>query len=274
MIHLPRHASDIAGSLAFWLGGLWVLCYEFFFVLSFYHYHNIWNFVVFVHLAAAAVLSTTIYMTMFMMISTDASVKSIKAPQLDPPITCSWPYCDKCQCNVPPRSHHCKLCDVCILKRDHHCWFAGYCVGFSNHRYYFALTFYITVASIYCNVYNWDYVMAMKGGFTWTTIPGFLAPHVGLIFGYYSAFEFFITLNTSTGFFCMFMFTYLFATQLSLIYKGQVQYEKKKGILTYSMGPRENFREVLGTAGLCGFICPLIPSKLSCDGTTFSLKGE
>ena len=90
----------------------------------------------------------------------------------------SWKWCNKCQMNVPPRSHHCKvylhgiflffvkakstslysvifllfvsgkICRKCILKRSHHCFLTNTCIGFTNQRYFLMMSFYLAIGCI------------------------------------------------------------------------------------------------------------------------------
>ncbi|KAK3728789.1 hypothetical protein RRG08_013512 [Elysia crispata] len=204
------------------------------------------------------------------MISTDVAFKpqevisTVKKSSSD-----GWKYCQLCQIEAPPRSHHCKICAECILKRDHHCWFSGYCVGFQNHRYFICLVLHASVAGLFANIYNWEYVMAVKGGFTWTTLPSLLAPHVGLVFGHYSAYQFIITCITSVGTMFTIFFVSLLGIQINQMFHGQVQYERKKDITDYSLGFNNSVIEIFGSAGLWALFCPFLKSTLPGDGTSF-----
>ena len=42
-----------------------------------------------------------------------------------------WTWCDKCERERPPRTHHCRICQCCVLKMDHHCqWINSGCLSF------------------------------------------------------------------------------------------------------------------------------------------------
>ncbi|ELU18568.1 hypothetical protein CAPTEDRAFT_143408 [Capitella teleta] len=70
----------------------------------------------------------------------------------------SWKPCLICQCQRPPRAHHCPLCNTCVLKRDHHCFFTGSCIGLRNQRHFVVFTFWSSVACSYCLVHSLIYV--------------------------------------------------------------------------------------------------------------------
>ncbi|CAL1526517.1 unnamed protein product [Lymnaea stagnalis] len=270
MFHLPRTTTDWIMFFIFWLGGLWTLFYEYYFIMC--SYHKDWNSYVIFHVAVAGFLALSIYTNMILIISSDVTTRSVSLSAVLP--SDKWKYCDICQLSAPPRSHHCKLCNACILKRDHHCWFAGYCIGFSNHRYFICLAFYMSIAGVYANIYNWDFFLSVKGGFTWTTLPSLIAPHVGLMFGTYTFYEFFITIVSSTGFLVTIVFLWLLETQILQFVKGQVMHEKKKGINDYSLGLSNTFNEIFGSAGFWVFLCPLVRTKLPGDGTSFLTRDD
>ncbi|RUS76545.1 hypothetical protein EGW08_015700 [Elysia chlorotica] len=273
VVHLPQNNKEFLYFTFFWLGGVFTLIYECYFIL--WSYHSKWNSTVVILNAMAFYLAFIIYSCMYKMISTDIAFK----PQADNsgvkrfPLE-GWKYCEICQNDAPPRSHHCKICNECILKRDHHCWFSGYCVGFHNHRYFICLVLHASVAGLIANVYNWEYVMAVKGGFTWTTLPSLLGPHVGLVFGYYTTQEFIITVITSVGFMFTLLFVSLLVLHIRQMVQGQVQFEMKKGITLYSMGFNNSVVEIFGSAGLWALLCPFVKSTLPGDGTWFLLRDE
>ncbi|CAG5122195.1 unnamed protein product [Candidula unifasciata] len=266
MLHLPCHPKEWFLFGLFWLGGVWTIIYECCIVVWYYHQHCNW--LVISHIVTVTLLACLIYSNMYFLLSKDVSARQLnRCQETCPP---GWTFCKQCQFHVPPRSHHCKLCNLCILKRDHHCWFAGYCIGFKNHRYFVSLAFYMSIAGLYANIYNWQFVLNEKGGFTWTTLPSLFAPHVGLMLGYYSLYEFALTVNTSVGFFFTIFFVWMFCVQVLQIISGQVMHERKKGIHVYNLGFRTNLQEVFGPRGLISLLCPFVPTQLAGDGTEFS----
>lgn len=270
MLHLPRYPKEVFLFGLFWIGGVWTIVYETCIVMP--YYHREFNIAVMLHLTSLAFLACIIYSNMYCLISTDVSIKQIKEPHGT--LDSGWRYCEKCSCNTPPRSHHCKICDTCILKRDHHCWFAGYCVGFNNHRYFVALALYTSIAGVYANIYNWDFFLNYKGGFAWTTILSLIAPHVGMMLGYYTILEFALTVNTSVGLFFTIFFIWLLCSQVLQMVSGQVMYERRKEIYDYNLGLRNSINEIFGSAGLLGLLCPFLPTRLSGDGTVFPKQAD
>ncbi|GFR77135.1 palmitoyltransferase [Elysia marginata] len=272
-LHLPQNLNDAALFALFWLGGVFTLVYECYFIL--WSYHSEWNATVVSLYVLAFYLAGIIYFCMYKIISTDVSFKGHEDNvAVESESSEGWKYCQVCQINSPPRSHHCKICDECILKRDHHCWYAGYCIGYQNHRYFVCLVLHCSIAGLFANVYNWEYVMAVKGGFTWTTLPSLIAPQVGLVFGQYSTFEFVMTCVTSAGTLFTIFFISLLVIQFTQIINGQVQYEKKKGITDYSLGFKNNIAEVFGLVGLWALLCPFVTSPLPGDGKRFCSGGD
>lgn len=266
MLHLPCHPKEWFLFGLFCLGGVWTIVYECCIVV--WYYHQDWNCVVIFHIVTIALLACLIYSNMYFLISSDVSARQVS--RREQTIPAGWMYCEQCRLHVPPRSHHCKLCNLCILKRDHHCWFAGYCIGFSNHRYFVSLALYTSIAGLYANGYNWQFVMHEKGGLAWTTLPSLFAPHVGFMLGYYSLYEFAFTVNTSVGFFFTIFFLWMLWVQAQQIVSGQVMHERKKNICVYNLGLRKNIQEVFGSRGLIALFCPFVTSQLAGDGTGFS----
>ena len=113
--------------------------------------------------------------------------------------------------------------------------------------------------------------MAAKGGFTWTTIPSFIAPHVGLCHGYYTLYEAVITFLTSIGLFLMIMMYTLLFMQIKQFLRGQVKHEVKKNIVDYSLGWQTTKDEIFGSMGFLVFLFPFgfISTTFPSDGTWF-----
>ena len=273
-VHLPQNPKDASLFALFWLGGVFTLVYECYFIL--WSYHTDWNSTVISLYVLTFYLAAMIYTSMYKIVSTDVTLKAKKGNDVIVKRSPSegWKYCQLCQIEAPPRSHHCKICDECVLKRDHHCWYAGYCIGFQNHRYFICLVVHTSIAGLFANIYNWEFVMAAKGGFTWTTLPSLIAPHAGLVFGQYSIYEFVITCITSAGTLFTMFFVALLVIQLIQMAEGQVQHERKKGIRDYSLGFRNSVEEIFGSAGLWAMLCPFIPTTLPGDGTSFRRREE
>lgn len=251
----------------FWLGGLFLIWYEVFHVLPYYISKGSINYQ-HVHLFVAAWLAINIYGNMYKMVSVDITGRNIISPSGDAPK--GWKFCDKCVKNSPERSHHCPLCHECILKRDHHCWFGACCIGYHNNRYYVTMVFYISLASIYANIFNYEFVSDVKGDNGWImNVLSIIAPHVGWAFGYYSVYDVFIAGLTSVGYILNFLFLWLLIIQIRQISKGQTKYELKKGITTYSIGLKKILREIGGKYWFLVWISPLVPSPLPGDGISF-----
>jgi len=266
-LHLPRTRSDWIVAGWFWLGGICTLLYELFVEFPFYH-QDPWNQPILIYQTAlGTTLAFLVYTYMLRIMATDVTLSSLETR--DDEFKIGWKFCDKCQQKSPPRSHHCKLCNVCILKRDHHCYFAGYCIGFQNQRYFIPMLIYASFAGIFCNVYNWDFVMSVKGGFTWTTIPSLLAPHVGYSFGYCSFYEFVITALTSQGLIFTTLMLVMLIIQIRQFFAGQVKYELKKKITQYSLGLANTKNEIFGSSGYLIFLLPFVSTVLPGDGSFF-----
>lgn len=254
----------------FWLGGLFLLWYEAFHILPYYIQHGSSKYPN-VHLFVAVWFAVNIYGNMYKMVTVDISGKNIISPSGDAPK--GWKYCYTCTKNSPERSHHCPLCNVCILKRDHHCFFGACCIGYHNHRYYLALVFYISLAAIYANLFNYEFVSEVKGdiGFLMSFVL-FIAPHVGLMVGQYGFYAMFISGLTSIGFMLMILFLWLLAIQVKQILKGQTKYEAKKCIHEYNVGIVKILQEIGGKNWFLIWLSPWFPSPLPGDGVSFEKR--
>lgn len=271
-LHLPQNKKDGALFAVFWFGGVFTIVYECHFIL--WSYHTEWNTTVVGLYVLTFYLAFINFTCMYKIITTDVSFKQRKDVVAKSFQSEGWKFCQVCELMAPPRSHHCKICNECILKRDHHCWYAGYCIGFQNHRYFFCLALHASVAGLLANYYNWEHVMLIKGGFAWTTLPGLIAPHVGLVLGQYSLHEFIMTVVTSAGAMFTLFFVSLLVFQVIQLIGGQVQHEKKKGITDYSLGFKNSVAEIFGSAGLWALVCPFVPSTLPGDGTAFPRRDK
>ncbi|ESO86565.1 hypothetical protein LOTGIDRAFT_195011 [Lottia gigantea] len=267
---LPKTRNDRIALTVFCVGGLFLLWYELIHIMPFYVRQSGWNSWVYIHIITSLYLAHNIYGNMYMLATTDTTGSGMVWPTQGTSTENGWRYCDVCHCNYPPRSHHCKICDQCVLKRDHHCWFAGYCIGYHNHRYYLALVFHMVLAAIYCNVYNFQFVSQIKGGFGFWTILSFVGPHVGLMLGYYDLYTFFITTLTSTGSLLLFLFSWMLVIQMQQLKYGQTKHEHKRGIKIYNLGFFNNLKEIVGDNWHLVLLSPFFPSKLSGDGLKFS----
>ncbi|XP_063438079.1 probable palmitoyltransferase ZDHHC24 [Mytilus trossulus] len=261
-----KNASETFLFYVFIIGGLFLVWYEAFHILPYYVNKGTTNNPNF-HLFFAVWFAVNIFGNMYKMVSIDITGRHIISPTGDAPK--GWKYCPECVKNRPERSHHCPLCDVCVLKRDHHCFFAGYCVGYHNHRYYVAMVFYISVAAIYGNIFNFEFVRDVKGELGIWGILSFLLPHVGFLLGGDDFYVTGITMLTFIGFLLLILFLWLLGIQINQILKGQTKFEAKKGITTYSVGLKRVLREIGGKNWFLILLNPWIPSDLPGDGTSF-----
>ncbi|KAH3799421.1 hypothetical protein DPMN_153029 [Dreissena polymorpha] len=278
---LPKTLQDAVGQAVFVFGGVVLLWYELGHILSSYYLHLNGNgrltseeeSEVMIQYVVAIYFAINIYGNYYKIVTTDTSkdrymfMSSSLMPE-------GWRYCAECDLNLPPRSHHCKVCNVCILKRDHHCWFTGCCIGYFNHRYYIAMVTHIVAAALYCNIYNLEFVVTVKGHLTLWKFLSYLGPHFGLIFGYYGFYTFFITTMTTVGSVLFLIFTWLLYIQIEQLWYGQTKHERKKRIKKYNLGFLHTLRECLGTRWFLVFLFPWLPSPLPGSGTSFKLKSD
>ena len=98
---------------------------------------------------------------------------------------------------------------MCVLKRDHHCWFAGCCVGLRNHRHFVVMLTHLWLAAVYGNVLQWTFVGDQLGGHGPATWFRIVAPHVALLTGHVTAYQFIVGVMTFVGLLCLVMFSWL-----------------------------------------------------------------
>ena len=271
----PKSGKDKLGFLVFILGGVFLLWYEVGHVFPTYYTEAYSDYITghYIHYFMAGFLAINIYGNMYKLVTTDTSVGRFlfTSGSFLPE---GWRYCSYCDLNLPPRSHHCKICDICILKRDHHCWFAGYCIGYHNQRYYVAMVTHMVLAAFYCNIFNLDFVVNVKGHLTLLTFLSYLGPHMGLLLGYHDFYTFFITTMTSVGTVLLFVFSWLLYIQINQLVYGQTKFESKRNIKRYNLGLRHSLIEVLGRRWYLVLLFPWIPSSLPGNGLQFRDKNS
>jgi len=135
--------------------------------------------------------------------------------------------CNRCKCNKPERCHHCSDCNACTLKMDHHCPWVNNCVGFRNYKFFYLLLLYGTLTELMCLgllIYSlverdawetWDYVSCACVGI----VGLFALGTVGL---------------------------WVFHTSLLLVNQTTIEQLQSVSSETYSLGARNNVRQVLG----------------------------
>jgi len=121
--YFARSSHDRAAFTMLVVGAQLALWYETCHVMQHYHRHDVdTSLVSLSHVAVALFLYANALANIYRMIRTrvvcDLTALGVAEDS-------DWPYCERCLCHRPPRTHHCPVCDVCVLKRDHHCWFAG-----------------------------------------------------------------------------------------------------------------------------------------------------
>lgn len=266
---VPKRFGDQAAFVFLVTTLIVVINFELMTVLPLYHepFSTWWN----LHTFCGMFTAINVFTNLFYMMATDTTTGSASLPSV---LKQGWVYCPFCQLNSPPRSFHCHICDTCILKRDHHCIFGGKCVGYKNYRFYIMMVVYLWIGAVYANVYHFQYVDSVAGGFKIASFFTMFMPFVMLIFGYASGYQFYVLFLAGISIFSLCLFTGLLIFQVRLISKGQVTYERKRGKLEYNLGLIENIKDVLGTRWYIAWISPIIPSPLPGDGVVFRRREE
>ena len=174
---IPKRLGDRAAFIFFVCFLIAVINFELQTVLPVYHdkFSTWWC----IHMFCSMFAAINVFTNLFFMMATDSTTGSASLPSV---LKSGWSYCPFCQLNSPPRSFHCHICDTCILKRDHHCIFGGRCVGYKNYRYYIMMVVFLWVGAVYANVYHFEYVHDVAGGFKMATFFTMFMPFVMLIF--------------------------------------------------------------------------------------------
>lgn len=71
-------------------------------------------------------------------------------------LTCSEPWCFRCNNHKPRGTHHCSICERCVLHMDHHCIWINQCVGLHNHRYFFLFVVFVWISQCLILFSNYD----------------------------------------------------------------------------------------------------------------------
>lgn len=160
-------------------------------------------------------------------------------------------YCQSCEQNSPPRSHHCPFCDKCVVRRDHHCFFAAACVGHANARFFIVFNFFVFVGSAYVVAINLFYLHHSTGPLLPLSFEAIckiipLLTVFKLWSGSVTLFHFLVVIVT---WFCLvqvFACSGCFFFQMTLILSGQTTYEWRHNILIYDQGWKKNFINICG----------------------------
>ena len=266
---LPKRFGDRAAFVFLVITLFVVMNFELMTVLPLYHvpFSTWW----YIHTFCGFFAFINVFANLYFMMATDSTTGSTSLPSVLKP---GWIYCPFCQLNSPPRSFHCHICDTCILKRDHHCIFGGKCIGYKNYRFYIMMVIYLWIGAVYANVYHFEFVHGIAGGFKMATFFTMFMPFIMLIFGYATGYQFYILFLAGVSVFSLLLFTGLLYLQIRLISKGQVTYERKRGKLEYNLGLIENIKDVMGTRWYIAWISPFIPSPLPGDGVNFRRRDD
>ncbi|XP_033727243.1 putative ZDHHC-type palmitoyltransferase 4 isoform X1 [Pecten maximus] len=173
-----------------------------------------------------------------------------------------WRYCDKCECDMPPRSWHCDICQGCILKRDHHCFMVGNCIGLNNQKYFAVLALYALLCGWVGGYFQYKYLQTFYYPESWSWTD-FLPPFTMYrwLFGRWPALTFHIVVMI-----CQIYLEFLFGTfgflyftfQMTVIAKGYTAFEMAKMMPVRNTNSRNfNFRTVFGDYWALNFVLPM-----------------
>lgn len=160
-------------------------------------------------------------------------------------------YCQSCEQNSPPRSHHCSFCDKCVVRRDHHCFFTASCIGHANTRFFVVFNFFTFVGSAYAVVINLFYIHVKIGPLVPVSFEA-ICKVIPLL----------TVFKVWTGSVTLFYFLVIVVTwlcliqamgcsgccffQMTLIFSGQTTYEWRHNNFLYSKGWKKNFYDICG----------------------------
>lgn len=175
-------------------------------------------------------------------------------------------YCQSCEQNSPPRSHHCSSCDRCVVRRDHHCFFTASCVGHANTRFFVVFNFFVSVGSAYVVVINLLYLHVKIGPLLPLSFEAIckvvpLLTVFKLWSGSVTLFYFLIVVVTwlclvqAIGCFGCFFF------QMTLIFAGQTTYEWRHNIFIYDQGWKKNFHDICGNLWYLWWFFPIFQQQ-------------
>lgn len=202
----------------------------------------------------------------YYVVTTDTSYKKVEAfgEERDGDF-----YCQSCEQNSPPRSHHCSFCDRCVVRRDHHCFFTASCVGHANTRFFVVFNLFVFVGSAYVVVINLFYLHVKIGPLIPLSFEAIckvvpLLTVFKLWTGSVTLFYFLVVVVTwlclvqALGCFGCFFF------QMTLIFSGQTTYEWRHNIVLYDQGWKKNFLEICGRLWYLWWLFPFFQrQKLS-----------
>ena len=170
-----------------------------------------------------------------------------------------WTRCDKCNMNIPPRTHHCDFCKACVLKRDHHCFMVGTCIGHKNQRYFVVVAFWTMMCGLFGALFTFAYVSHIHWPFApWTdfflpitvyrTLWSDKIPlHIGIMI---------LHLHLE----CLFGFLgfFYFVSQMLIIAQGKTLHELAKEVPVKNFNSvNSNFVSVFGNFWALNFIFPM-----------------
>lgn len=184
----------------------------------------------------------------YYLVTTDTSYKKVE--------TCNeerdgYFYCQSCEQNSPPRSHHCSFCDRCIVRRDHHCIFTASCLGHANYRFFIVFNLFVFVGSAYVVIINLYYLHINIGPLIPLSFEAIckvipLLTVFKLWTGSVTLYYFLVVCVTWLCLIQAFGCFGCFVFQMTLIFSGQTTYEWQHNIFIYDEGWKKNFQDICG----------------------------
>lgn len=264
LIRLKRNPSDGIACITFHL----ILFFSFRLTMSeeaaLWSKNNLFYHQIFSYFVVFNIVSSLWSLTL-----TDPSGKRII--YTDEPVRLGWEICWRCESHKPHRAIHCYQCRTCILKRDHHCIFAVNCVGYANMRYFYTMLFWTFIGIVYANIVNFEFITRILMDFNLLSILSFIAPLIAWAFGVLH--EDFGAVFISTVLIGAFGYaSFLVKIHSRSFLTGVTQGEINRLIFEYKTSLPNNMKDVFGSNWPIAWISPLIPSKLSGNGTHYEKK--